>query len=430
MTGGNYQIAYIVINVFRLYVIHKFMCIFFGQKTRMTTYVTFGMYILYYLLISGIFFLVKIPIVVIAVNLIALFVLTFVYEADMKKRCLSAVFIYSIIMLAEILVTLSTGYWKLNLYERSEYSSISGRIVNEMVLFIIVLLLERFKYIKNGLPALKSLCLSFIFVPASSLWLILMILQNSGFDKNRIILSVVLLLLTNITMFYLLDAVKKQDRLESEREWLIRENQNLRRMSEVIQETQNRLRKIEHDGKNHLGLVKSFISAGEYEKAVTHLDSVLSLDNVQKNYVDTGNAVLDNILNFKMQEAAGSGITIEHSIIVPDTLDVDSFDMTVILGNILDNAMEAVRQGQDRNFPVSLTIKYDKGRLFIKEENRIYGEVQYGEDGSLITSKKMKEHHGIGLKNVKEIVQKYDGEFETEITNNIFTIFIMLYLKL
>lgn len=99
--------------------------------------------------------------------------------------------------------------------------------------------------------------------------------------------------------------------------------------------------------------------------------------------------------------------------------------MNIILGNLLENAIEAARQTEEKKLTVA--IKEEKGVLKIHIENSYNGTlIQKGT--RLLTTKKEKELHGLGLGSVENVVQKYHGEMEIEKEKNMFSVRVLLYL--
>ena len=103
------------------------------------------------------------------------------------------------------------------------------------------------------------------------------------------------------------------------------------------------------------------------------------------------------------------------------------FDMTVILGNLIDNALRAVSLVTENGF-IDFVIHYSKGMLLIKISNPFCTYIKQ-EGGQIITSKPDKENHGYGLRSVNETVAKYNGTIEIETDENIFTITAILYVE-
>ena len=105
---------------------------------------------------------------------------------------------------------------------------------------------------------------------------------------------------------------------------------------------------------------------------------------------------------------------------IPTDLEISSFDMNVILGNLLDNAMENVSGGAGQELQIEAVLEYIEGLLRIEVVNTFAGNVN--KDGERFIS------HSFGLFNVKKITEKYSGYMMTEHESNRFKVVVLLYL--
>ena len=118
-------------------------------------------------------------------------------------------------------------------------------------------------------------------------------------------------------------------------------------------------------------------------------------------------------------------IQTEVNIEYPRNTNIRSVDLTTILGNLLDNALEAAEAAPERLRFLHLTVRRINAMLIIKVENG-YGEVPTQENGNLLTSKMDKVFHGWGLKSVQTAAEHYDGVINTEYTDGIFKTVVTL----
>jgi sensor histidine kinase regulating citrate/malate metabolism len=113
-------------------------------------------------------------------------------------------------------------------------------------------------------------------------------------------------------------------------------------------------------------------------------------------------------------------LKLEASVAIPENLEINIYDVNIILGNLLDNALE----NAINNSNVSLDIKYNAGVLHISMSNLYIGSVKKL-DGRIVSKKG--ENHGYGLDNVKRIVDKYDGSMVIECGNGKFEVDVVIY---
>jgi sensor histidine kinase regulating citrate/malate metabolism len=187
------------------------------------------------------------------------------------------------------------------------------------------------------------------------------------------------------------------------------------------------VRSFRHDMRNHLILLNSLVEENEYDEASKVISQITGAIDVKNEYAQSGNITVDSILNFNLQEAINKGISVSLELNIPERLNITPFDMSVILGNLLDNAINASSR-LEKDKRLDLKIDYKRGRLFINLSNTYNGILNYKGD-KLITSNKDKEAHGIGMKNINAVLDKYDGVMEIDHTENIFTTIILLYLN-
>lgn len=142
----------------------------------------------------------------------------------------------------------------------------------------------------------------------------------------------------------------------------------------------------------------------------------------------TGNIAIDSVINYKMTQAYENNISVETDIAIPEKLEVDEDDMAVVLGNALDNAIEAVLKVRNENERyIKIKMEYEQETLSIYIKNS-FDSVVKDNGTKLLTRKKDKKMHGIGLQSINDIVDKYRGEVELRYSGNEFLIQIVLYL--
>ena len=143
--------------------------------------------------------------------------------------------------------------------------------------------------------------------------------------------------------------------------------------------------------------------------------------------IKSGNAVIDSMLNYKISEAVRRGIEVEYEVEIPEKLLMEDFDLTCILGNLLDNAVEAAEKTEEKF--IGLKLKYrEKGVLFFKIQNTFSGDLIVADD-TLMTTKEDRAGHGFGLISVRKSIQKYDGIMRIRREGNIFGITVLLRVR-
>lgn len=189
----------------------------------------------------------------------------------------------------------------------------------------------------------------------------------------------------------------------------------------------NEMRKIRHDMKNHLQCLAALVSQNNNKKAEDYIDDIIEnkLD-FGFDYINTGNKVVDAVINMKMFQSKKENISTIVHINRFETF-VEDTDMCALLSNILDNAIEASRK-ETGNKEICIDAMPKKGYVNLIIKNAISHSVLEA-NPELKTTKIDTLIHGIGMRSVSDIVKKYDGMIEFFEQSNYFIADIWLPLK-
>ena len=161
-----------------------------------------------------------------------------------------------------------------------------------------------------------------------------------------------------------------------------------------------------HDYHNHLQVMKADLAAGHLDELFAYLDDLeRDLDRVD-TYVKSGNLMVDAILNSKLSLAEKGGVAVTCKAVVPESLTVDDVDLCVILGNLLDNALESCEKlpANERWLRVYLAAR--GAQLYVSIQNSAVEDPSFNQR-NYITEKR--GNHGLGMKRVAAVVDKYEG---------------------
>ena len=246
-------------------------------------------------------------------------------------------------------------------------------------------------------------------------------------DTNMIQFPLLLMfLLVNIIVFYLYG---KLSELVRTRVQSALSEQQLHLQEEHYQaliSAHEQIRGIRHDMKNHLEAISLLAAENKNCEICEYLNEIVSQIELSDDTIFTGNSGIDAILNLKINEATGKGITVCKSILIPHDLSISFSDAVVVLGNIFDNAIEACERDHVKEPLIYFKMQYVDDMLFIEIKNSIGYKLEAGK--SLLSSRKNDAvYHGIGLKNVRNIIEKCSGTMNVDIEDNCFVNKIVLY---
>ncbi len=175
---------------------------------------------------------------------------------------------------------------------------------------------------------------------------------------------------------------------------------------EEVKEIYLNMRGWRHDYHNHLQVMKAQIAAGQMEEMKGYLDELeQSLEDVD-TYVKSGNLMADAILNSKLSLAEKKGIPVNCKAILPRELSIEDVDLCVLLGNLLDNALEACEKiPEDQRF-LRIYMVVNQSQLYVSIQNSAREELDFNERNYISTKR---GNHGLGMKRVKALADKYEG---------------------
>ncbi len=173
------------------------------------------------------------------------------------------------------------------------------------------------------------------------------------------------------------------------------------------------VRRFKHDLVNHMGVLRELASQKKTEEIKEYIDTIWAVQEEFDLKIHTGDGMLDVILNYYLYLASKEQIAFIVTGKLSGKMPLEMFDLTTLMGNILQNAMEAAVQTTVPKIRVEL-IEHKKENFFVVS-NSAAKEVSTLK-GFLRTSKADTENHGFGLKNVAAVVQKYHGEYYMEST--------------
>lgn len=178
---------------------------------------------------------------------------------------------------------------------------------------------------------------------------------------------------------------------------------------EEIRTLHQNVRKLKHDMKNHMMVLASYLNSNDIEAAKTYTSEILDKLNAMHSYIETGNSLLNHILNEKLELARECGISVQAEIEILSFASMRSIDFSALLTNLLDNAIEAGQK--EENPELRIRIAAERGYQTIRIKNRITASV-LDKNPELSSTKEEKELHGFGISQIREIVDHYNGMYD------------------
>ena len=262
-----------------------------------------------------------------------------------------------------------------------------------------------------------------VSIPIASLVVMVLFLNiSSGREQVQILIVLFALTMINIASFQLYNYMSSIFQEENKKIVLQKQGEAYLQQLQMIQDDNRKISLIRHDMKNHLLMLKLLYERGEFDSCKQYFNDLLSKMKKTERICNSGNLVVDSIINYKLRNLNASCIYVDAY--VPREINIPDIDMTTILGNLLDNSIQALKEIQGKKI-LRININYSRGRMILQIENS-YGKI-LEENGKLKTTKKEKEGHGIGLESIKEVVERYNGILQLDYKRDLFIAFVVLF---
>lgn len=364
--------------------------------------------------------------------IVVTYILTFTFDSKFSHKILCTVLYLVIPGLVELFVGfLLSVLFHIEIKVITDYSPfhISGILISKLItLFIVLFIRTRKKH--TLLAQYKKKYFSILLFPASTLAVAFLQCkifidypEQNNLTKYSALISYAILILANIIVFDFIDSLYNntlsEAKISAANEII---NNQTYQYQELINHNKEVLR-IKHDHKNFCIGLKAEIEDGNIENIIRILEKECNIS--QTDIPNNGNVIL-TIINIKQQESAKHNINFEfNDYDVLSRINIDPTDLAIILGNALDNAIEActkVFNISKKCIHIFLSIKSEK--IYVRITNPVSKQVDIN---NLTTSKeKDPEKHGFGIISMQQIAHKYNGEVLFSCDNCEFsTIFIL-----
>ena len=401
-----------------LYIVYRYMHCFFdtAQVRKSTELAAYGFYFITVWLVSSQY---GNSVISFAAGMVCIFLLTQNYPGKQGKKRVAAFLLQGMNILCEVAALYLV-------YDRYG-SGPEVYYLMFLLMFVCERIIEKFG-IRNmrESTALKHWDL-LIFLPIITVAvLFIMLSADIGNQYVGVTVSIGMILL-NLIVFYICDElVGAYTRLE-ESALVERQLESYSNQLDVIMKSEEKVRGLRHDLKHHLSEILMMADADRTTEIKDYVRDMQVYMTYEREYASSGNTDIDSLINLMLDKAKSELKSVKCKVSVPRELDIPSFDCNIILGNLLDNAMEACLRGADLEGRfMRVYIAPMKGQLYVNVTNSSPGKSQM-ENGRYVSSKSGRDRfarHGFGLSQIDRAAklcggyvnrQQEDGVFSTEI---------------
>ena len=404
-------------NIFQVFVIWRFVRIFFlprvEKRVEMTGYAGYLAFTL------AVFFVFQNPLCNMVTSWSGLLLLTIaMYEGTWKKKALIATLIWAVNVMCDAVVS-----YLFYDYIGDEMIPQYIGIFVALFFFVCEVVVEKFMG-DRGKGELYSSHIMLLGVPSViAVMLGTLVVTNLN---HRVLLVVEGCggLCVNLMIFFIYHQMSKACEERIQREHMEEQVRMYQNQLELMQISQEKVRSLRHDIRHHLQVLYGMTEKGQQEKALHFLEEMqASLEN-PRQHILSGNDEVDTILNYNWDKAEQLGVKMDCKVRISKGLSIPMYDGSVLLGNLLENAIEAAARTEDGY--VSLRLLGEKNMLALQIKNSYDGVLK--RKGGQLVSTKGEKGHGIGLRNVRELVERRQGSFQLDYDEKEFRAEAVIYV--
>lgn len=252
--------------------------------------------------------------------------------------------------------------------------------------------------------------------------------KNSDMYDVMSLLYYAVAIITIVVVIVLYQSIKAGQKEKLQNELLATQMDSIRQHIEQVENLYQSIRSIKHDMANHVITLERLYAGNKVEEAKAYSTELKTMLAKVTDKVNSGNPVTDVILQEMQSEAGKRKIRFHIDYHYPTDSNVNAFDMSVILHNGLQNAMENAGKSET---PYISILSYRRNNAYMIEiKNNFAGNLKWDiESGLPVTSKGNMDGHGYGLSNIRRMAEKYSGDIAIDLNGKEFCLSIMLMLE-
>lgn len=424
----SYDCIFMLLEVIYTLTVYKIINVFFTNKKINSVYEKI-LYTIFNIAVVVVYLKFNIPLLTIVANFIfILLLLSLIYDDTFKRKALVTILIIFFLLISDILLSMIfVNVVNENILQKNNFIDIYVVFIVNMTRYLFVLIVINFYKIRieKNIPLIFSLPIALTAVISMVVTINMLLVVDSN-NYKFIFINIVLIFIICIILIYIFNKMVNVMSENARQKILIKQSEYYEKKIEADRKNINDTRKIKHDMKNHMYAIKNMAKNNMSKDIITYTNDILGKIEGEKVYINTGNYLIDGILNVKFEEVKNQGIDFKYDVKIPEGIKLPEFEVITILGNLLDNAIEGVKSIKDNRY-IEVFISYKDSNLLIKIVNTFDGLVIKDNKG-FVSRKGEKAYHGIGLENVREQVEKSNGYMNIDTGNCMFTVDLFINL--
>lgn len=369
--------------------------------------------------------------------IIILLSMLYLYKISTIKALILTFFVQGILAIIDyiIIMILAKLYGDITALESA--SGLLGRLIiilSRLILFVGLIILSRISTKKNNSVTADMSdkeWIQFLIFPIFTICAVMLMTSSviKSYHSDIIAIYYIIaigLIVLNLVVFHLISEILENSRNMKEAEALRQQSIGQLELYNSMRENYNIQRQRTHEYKNQIVCMDMLMKKKDYSKLEDYIGNISDGLDAQLDMVDTNNDVVNAIFNAKYYEAIKNDVLVVLKINDLSDIKISDNDIVTILSNLLDNAIEAAKQCDIGKRIVKIKMLYEDAVLSIAVSNSYKAEPVLTEDGYIRTTKKDREEHGWGMRNVVATLEKYNAEYIIDYKNGEFVFSIIM----
>lgn len=415
-----YSIGYFILNiamaVSTLWIVDRFWSSFFEKRKNLLSAMVWLCFMLWQFVFMWNKGDIHINIAIVNIALLLL-IAVFCYQGMGKEKYFLLAVLYSVWALAEVLVF----YLIRNVPMEQDQIDIIGSVVSRIITIIFVHMFPTMRKEQKYSCIPTQYYFFLLLVPVGSIYIAIIefyLIGNTFFSLT----TVSVLLVFNVGIFEMYAKLNEVFKNDTEKTVYAQQLEIISKSTEEQKKMMAEFHEEKHNLTNELIALKNGIEMSDKETAIKNLNKIIKSSNLTENICSSGNSTVDAIVNFKYAVAKECGIKFLLKIFIPEEMPINQCDIGVVLGNAIDNAIEATKECSINEKVIEIILGVKKEALVVIVKNPYEHQLNMDRNGNILSTKKENKRHGFGLNSINRITEEYDGAMILDFGHNRFSL--------
>lgn len=365
--------------------------------------------------------------------IVTVIVMHFYFKISSKKSIVFAMLYQGLLLLVDYIAYV--GNSAIISTEGDAYNeyALEGNLVivfSKVILFLCILLVKKHFWKKSTEMLADTVWIKFLFFPFFTIITIVAMIMTFQYTEDKtkantldaIAFGMVVM---NLFVYYLINDIVVREAKLHEKEILELQVKNQIEMYRSISENFEMQKRKSHEFKNQILCIESLLKNREYSEAGRYVSKISKNFINERNVIDTNHVIINAVLNTKYQEAINKQIVFVFRVNELSEIRIEDEDLVVVLANLLNNAIEACEKCKGKRI-IKFKFMIEDDMIILSVKNTYNQPIVYDADEIKTSKVIMPDEHGVGIKNIIRIVEKYGGSYVIQNDNEEFYFSIII----